>query len=72
MERAYELKKKEIQRLSQPVCGKERGHFDLINLDIVSSAGSGDCFFNSADKSVENFDGANRWMTLSTDYSQGK
>ena len=59
MERAYELKKKGIKRLFQPVCGQAIGHFDLINLDIVSSAESGDCFFNSADKSVENFDGAN-------------
>ena len=49
VERAYELKKRKFQRLFQPVWGQERGHFDLINLDIVSSAKSGDCFFKSAD-----------------------
>ena len=49
VERAYKLKKKEIQCLFPPVFG-----FDLINLDIVSSAESGDFFFKSADKSVEN------------------
>ena len=37
VERACKLKK-EIQRLFQPVRDQERGHFDLINLDIVSSA----------------------------------
>ena len=51
--------KKEIQRLFQPVCGQERGHFNLINLDIVSSAKSGDCSLKSADQSVANFDGGN-------------
>ena len=35
VERAYELKKI-FQCLFQPVCGQERGHFDIINLDIVS------------------------------------
>ena len=47
-------KGRKFQRLFQPVWDQERAHFDLINLDIVRSAESGDCFFNSADKSVEN------------------
>ena len=54
VERAYELKRRKFQRLFYPVWDQERAHFDLINLDIVSSTESGDCFFNSADKGVEN------------------
>ena len=52
VERACKLKK-EIQRLFQPVSDQERGHFDLINMDVVSSAWSGDCFFRSADETVK-------------------
>ena len=48
VERACKLKK-EIQRLFQPVSDQERDHFDLINMDVVSSAWSGDCFFKPAD-----------------------
>ena len=47
--KSLRTKKRKFQRLFQPVWGQERGHFDLINLDIVSSAKSGDCFFKSAD-----------------------
>ena len=54
VERAYELKRRKFQRLFQPVWDQKRARFDLINLDIVSSAESGDRFFKSADKSVEN------------------
>ena len=54
VERAYELKRRKFQRLFQPVWDQKRAHFDLINLDIVSSAESGDRFFKSAYKSVEN------------------
>ena len=46
--------KEKFQRLFQPVCGQERSHIDLINLNIVSSAESGNYFFKSADESVEN------------------
>ena len=58
VERAYKLKKKFSVFFSQFVAKKEV-IYKLINLDIVSSAKSGDCSFKSADQSVENFDGAN-------------
>ena len=54
VERANELKRRKFQRLFQPVWNQKRAYFDLINLDIVSSAESGDRFCKSADKSVEN------------------
>ena len=65
VERAYNLKKKFSVFFSQ------FDLFNLINLDIVSSAKSGDCSFKSADQSVANFDGANWWMILCSDFSQG-
>ena len=34
--KSLQTKKKEIERLFQPVCGQERDHFDLISLVIVS------------------------------------
>ena len=71
VERAYKLKKKFSVFFSQFVAKKEV-IYQLINLDIVRSTKIGDCFFKSADQSVENFDGANWSMKLCSDFSQGK